>query len=65
MEAILANFLRQHKSHDAWWYFCGENKDSQTIGWWRNISTPEESLLSWNRVGLITEVKIVTDKLEY
>jgi hypothetical protein len=21
MEAILANFLRQHKSHDAWWYF--------------------------------------------
>jgi hypothetical protein len=21
MEAILANFLRQHRSHDAWWYF--------------------------------------------
>jgi hypothetical protein len=21
MEAILASFLRQHKSHDAWWYF--------------------------------------------
>jgi hypothetical protein len=21
MEAILANFLRQHKSHGAWWYF--------------------------------------------
>jgi hypothetical protein len=32
---------------------------------WRNVSTREESLLSWNRVGLITEVEIVTDKLEY
>ena len=21
MEAILETFLRQHKSHDAWWYF--------------------------------------------
>ena len=21
MEATLANFLKQHKSHDAWWYF--------------------------------------------
>jgi hypothetical protein len=28
MEAILANFLRQHKSHGAWWYFIKTKRNA-------------------------------------
>jgi hypothetical protein len=28
MEVILPNFLRQHKSHDAWWYFIKKKRNA-------------------------------------
>lgn len=28
MEAILANLLRQHKSHEAWWYFIKKKQEA-------------------------------------
>jgi hypothetical protein len=38
MEAILAAFLRQHKSHDAWWYFIKMKKNATP----KNTTEPQK-----------------------
>jgi hypothetical protein len=60
MEVILANFLRQHKSHDAWWY-CIKKKRNATPK--DTIKPPKDKVDKPNEYFLLELLQVSMEEL--